>query len=201
MAVACLVATARVSGPRLEVAGRRQPLTVPPGTERIPVVRVEVAPATTPAELAAHRDALVEVIRSATRGASGIQIDFDARRSERGAYADLLRAVRAALPRGTRLSITALASWCLGDRWLEGLPVDEAVPMLFRLGSDGPEVRARLAAGEDFTADVCRGAYGLSTDERPPKMRRGRRVYMFHDRRWSEDAYARARERRAEGER
>jgi hypothetical protein len=31
---------------------------------------------------------------------------------------------------------TALASWCEADGWISGLPVAEAVPMLFRMGPD-----------------------------------------------------------------
>ena len=32
------------------------------------------------------------------------------------------------------LTITALASWCDGDDWIDGLPVADASPMLFRMG-------------------------------------------------------------------
>ena len=46
------------------------------------------------------------------------------------------------------LSITALASWCAQDRWMEGLPVDETVPMLFRMG---PDATRRTPASRAFT--------------------------------------------------
>ena len=64
----------------------------------------------------------------------GVQIDFDATLSERDAYRALIHDVRKRLGPATPLSITALASWCIGDDWLNGLPVDEAIPMLFRMG-------------------------------------------------------------------
>jgi hypothetical protein len=44
---------------------------------------------------------------------------------------DVLRAVRATLPAGRELSMTALASWYDTERWLGAAPVDEVVPMLF----------------------------------------------------------------------
>ena len=40
-------------------------------------------------------------------------------------------AMRAELPDTSLLAMTALASWAMGDAWLEGLPVDAAVPMAF----------------------------------------------------------------------
>ena len=92
------------------------------------------------------------------------------------------------------ISITALASWCLGDRWLEDLPIDEAVPMLFRMGTDEEPVRAALARG-DFHDPRCRFSYGLATDEPLPALRPGRRLYLFHPNAWTEPAYTRFRHR------
>ena len=76
--------------------------------------------------------------------------------------------LRKALPSGTPVSITALASWCVGDPWLEKLPqgtINEAVPMLFRMGPDGPNVASFLDGGNEFRVAACRGSMGLSTDE------------------------------------
>src|SRR5262249_59556332 len=64
---------------------------------------------------------------------SGVQVDFDAVESERPFYRDLLTRLRPKLPPTTSLSIPALASWCAADAWLDGLPIDEAVPLLFRI--------------------------------------------------------------------
>ena len=196
--VACLVATARITGRRLDVQGRRQPLRMHAGTVLVPVVRIEVSEPTVPEDLESLREALVAVLRAAAHGAPEIQIDFDTRRSERPFYGRLLRDLRTALPARTRVSITALASWCLGEPWIEGLPVDEAVPMLFRMGPEGAAVRAHFARGGDVALDVCRGSYGLSTDELGIRLRPGRRIYLFHPRRWTESAFERARRRLAE---
>jgi hypothetical protein len=183
-ACAYLVSTARVSAGRLLVEGRRQPLQVSAQSRRIPVLRIEVSAGTRPEDLAAHRAALVQLVENMGHGADWVQIDFDARRSERGFYRDLLNDLRRALPPSTHISITALASWCGDDPWLAGLPVDEAVPMLFRLGRDAALIRAQLARGRDFREPLCRGAYGLSTDEPFVALRPGRRVYLFHPRAW-----------------
>jgi hypothetical protein len=97
-----------------------------------------------------------------------IQIDFDATVSERPFYTALLSAVRRNLPVSMPLSITALASWCIGDPWLESLPagtIDEAVPMLFRLGPDAADVITFLHSGKEFPVASCRASLGLSTDE------------------------------------
>jgi hypothetical protein len=58
-------------------------------------------------------------------GISGIQVDFDATASERRFYRELVIDLRRLLPDSVPLSITALASWCLDDNWISGLPADE----------------------------------------------------------------------------
>jgi hypothetical protein len=118
-------------------------------------------------------------------GTVGTQIDFDARSSDRSFYGDLLRDLRRRLPSGVALSITALASWCMEDDWIAGLPIDEAVPMLFRMGPGDAEVRRRLRRGQDFTDPACRLSAGVSTDEPMPRLHYGRRVYIFHPRPWT----------------
>ncbi len=97
---------------------RLQPLKVPSDSVMMAVVRIE-------------SDNAVKAITELTRisGVKAIQVDFDAKATERGFYRDLLNDLRRQLPESMALSITALASWCLGDNWLPELPVDEAVPM------------------------------------------------------------------------
>ena len=108
-----------------------------------------------------------------------MQIDFDATRSQRAFYANVLSEVRKRIPEDTRLSITALASWTLFDNWLDSLPVDEAVPMLFRMGADGENVRRHLRSGGDVRAEPARRSLGVSTDEPLPRLPAGRRVYVI----------------------
>lgn len=100
-------------------------------------------------------------------------------------YRDLLVGLRSELPPRIHLSMTALASWALGDAWLDGLPVDEAVPMLFRMGADDRVVRRLVEAGEDFAPVVARRSLGLAIDEPRPAVPSGRRIYLFNPRSWS----------------
>lgn len=164
---------------------RRQPLQVPPGTSLTVVMRIEVERGTALGDT--QRSELQRLItgQAAQQGARSVQMDFDARVSERPFYRALLNDVRAALPSGTRLSMTALASWCLYDDWLAGLPVDEVVPMVFRMGADRAAVRSELARQGDFLNPRCRQSVGFVTDEPVPALPAGRRVYWFNTRSWS----------------
>jgi hypothetical protein len=112
-----------------------------------------------------------------------LQIDFDARRSERAWYREFLERLRADLPADLPLEITALTSWCQGDRWTNGLPAADAVPMLFRMGP------GEGYAGGDFRNEMCRGSVGVSTDELPRAILRGRRLFVFNPLPWTEEAY------------
>jgi hypothetical protein len=122
---------------------------------------------------------------------SAIQIDFDAASSEREFYRSFLHDLRAQLPDTVPLSMTALASGCAGDRWLRDLPVDEAVPMIFRMGADDRTIKTMLAGGEDFREPLCQRSYGVAIDE-PVEMKRdpSRRIYIFNNHSWSESSIA-----------
>ncbi|HEV2761630.1 MAG TPA: DUF3142 domain-containing protein, partial [Pyrinomonadaceae bacterium] len=165
--VAFLARTLRLRGDEVSVHRRAQPLKVAAGVKLMAVVRVESdrsqTPHMSPAQRAAAVAAVVEVFD--TPSLRAVQIDFDATVSERDFYREFLHDLRRRSPARLALSITALASWCTYDDWLEGLPVDEAVPMLFRMGADERQVRARVEAGEPFRAPLCRQSLGVSTDE------------------------------------
>src|SRR6185295_17828478 len=117
-----------------------------------------------------------------------VQVDFDATATERDFYRQLLKGLRGKLPPSTALSITALASWCKGDNWLEDLPVDEAVPMLFRMGVEQKQFLSQLAAEEKFIATPCQASVGVSTDEPLAQFPSVQRLYVFNPRPWSPDA-------------
>ena len=187
--VAFLAQTITVSDGASIVSPRRQPLNVSPATRLAAVTRIE-APG--PASLSRDRiDALVAAIARTSQlpQVTAVQIDFDATRGQREMYRRLLFAVRAALPRRIPLSMTALASWCLQDAWLDDLPIDEAVPMLFRMG---PEEQAHRAAWQGRFTGICASAIGTSLDE-PLPYRSARRLYVFNPQPWTADAAAAAR--------
>lgn len=158
---------------------RFQPLQVPPGTAVIAVVRLEGAGAPPGLDAAG-----VEILKAAALPRiRALQIDFDALASERAWYAGLLKLVRSRLDAAIPLTITALASWCLGDPWIRNLPVGDAIPMMFRMGTrESIDFR-------DYSLSVCRSSLGISTDEAAPRLPHGRRIFVFHPGPWTPEAY------------
>ena len=125
-----------------------------------------------------------EILKAATvQGVQALQVDFDARLSERDWYRTLLQDLHSKLKPSMPLSITALASWCDRDNWVDGLPVSDAVPMLFRMGAGEPKDT------REFRAGACLASFGISTDELPADLPHGRRLFVFHPRAWDENAY------------
>lgn len=162
---------------------RQQPLRVPPSTALIAVVRIEtpnryIIP--NPSEIASGISSI-----AGSRGVKALQIDYDARSSERPFYRALLAELRKRID--LPIGITALASWCDGDRWLSGEPISEAVPMFFRMGPNESKSMA-------VYADACRSSIGLSMDEawpeqRPAGLRNDSRIYVFNPHVWTESDY------------
>lgn len=187
--VAFLARTIRLRGEETVVKPRLQPLKFAPGTELTAVARIESEAA---ALSRAQLDEIISAIEPLTqlKGVRAIQIDFDAKASERMFYREFLETLRRKTPAQMRLSITALASWCEDDNWLSGAPIDEAVPMLFRMGPDRDEIRRRLAAGRPLRASLCRNSLGVSTDEPLPKGFRSNveRLYVFHPQSWTAES-------------
>ncbi|MBK8175033.1 MAG: hypothetical protein IPK66_07145 [Rhodospirillales bacterium] len=191
--VAYLAKTLVLRNDTIEVRQRRQPLALSRGIWLAPVVRIEVARKSSPALSAEQSERVArEVLALVRPGTPAVQIDFDAARSQRAFYSGVLTVVRARLPSGTRLSITALASWALFDTWIDALPIDEAVPMLFRMGADTADVRRRLGDSGAFRAVLARSALGISTDETFAPLPAGRRVYLFSPKTWTPAATAAA---------
>jgi hypothetical protein len=128
-----------------------------------------------------------------------VQIDFDALKSERTFYRHLLEAVRKRLPDGMPLSITALASWCLGDHWIFDLPLDEAVAMMFQVGRERHNIMVDFASRttEPFNSSGSyRQGVAFSTSEPDLQestlaaLRRSNvaaaRIYLFNPHSWTE---------------
>lgn len=173
------------AGAIAEQRGRRFPLLTAPGRPApIATVHIEIDQNQPLLWSVALAEQVVAAAIATTRGASQVQIDMEVRQSQRGALLDVLRGVRAGLAPGTTLSMTALASWCDTEHWLDDAPVDEIVPMLFRMGRAAGRLRARLMAGGDFAQARCRTAVGISLDS-PIPVPTGRRVYIFNPRPWN----------------
>ncbi len=174
---------------------RHHPLLVPPDVKVVAVTRIESQRSKDqrPTLSASQTARVTQLIRKSLElpNVSAVQVDFDATTSEREFYRSLLQELRTALPDETPLSITALASFCVGDRWIKDLPVDEAIPMAFRMGTDSVKIRAMLADGHDFRGELCQRSYGIALDE-PLSARFDptRRVYVFNSRSWKESDLA-----------
>lgn len=186
--VAFLAKSILLSSDDAVIRPRLQPLQLAEGTKVIAVTRIETDRDQKPSLSAKQRETVSRAITAMASlpRVSEIQIDFDATQAERAFYRDLIRDVRRGLPPGVRLSITALASWCMSDDWLSDLPIDEAVPMLFRMAGDGKQIVTRLNAGDDFKSEPCRQSYGLSLDEERPRLFPARKLFVFNPNAWTE---------------
>ncbi|MBS1956553.1 MAG: DUF3142 domain-containing protein [Cyanobacteria bacterium SZAS-4] len=195
--VAYLAATIKVKKSKVTCINRHQPLQVPPGTYMMPVVRIESDGTLSESNNQSIISEIVSLLpRYLNPRVRGFQFDFDARKSERVWYKKFLIQVREVLPQEIYLSMTSLASWCLGDDWISGssLPVDEVVPMFFEMGADNKPVAVLLNQGNTFGHSYQ--ALGIS--DKDPAMNRliGKsvagilkpvpRVYMFSRTPWNQ---------------
>ena len=71
---------------------------------------------------------------------------------------------------------------------MDGLPVDEIVPMAFRMGADDSDAMTDAVEAGNLQVAACRGSIGFSTDEplHAKAPLRAQRVYLFNPRSWSE---------------
>lgn len=177
-------------GHTVQVRPRRQPLRLATNTWLMAVVRIETAPDfTTTANTVAETASAIAVVAQQPN-VRAIQVDFDAIASQRAFYAAVLKQLRPQLPPGMPLSITALVSWC-GDRsWLHSLPIDEAVPMFFRMGGTAATRAITPKSSTRLYEPLCSGSVGISTDETWPTIHSGERVYVFLPGSWTKQDIA-----------
>jgi hypothetical protein len=189
-AVAYLATTVVLRGETVFLTPRHNPLTLPKGTRLMAVAHVEVDRNDPPVVSDAQARDFAETLAALHRNLPGesLQIDFEAKSSQRAFFVKAVAALRRRLPDAT-LSATALSSWCLNERWTESLAVDEVVPMFFRMGPDRRRIRQYFADGGDFRAANCRTSIGVATDELPHALPPDRRIYAFSPRRWNAETY------------
>jgi hypothetical protein len=193
--VAFLAATINISSINVNVHRRHQPLLYAPHHYLMPVVRIETDRKNPPIFSDDQVNLLVAQIMQIAPdpNSHGLQIDFDATKGQRDSYKRLLTKLRKSLPLEMPLSITAIASWCAGDYWLNDLPVDEVVPMYFDMGVS-ESVRWQYYQYISDNAQLigttkckCNSALGLSTSEAVPlkaSQYRNKRVYFFSTHPW-----------------
>lgn len=187
---AVVVETLLFHGEAVQRRPRSRPLVLNRDARVVPVIHIESR-----AGVAAHysvtqREAVIAAVHAHTASASAgrIQLDFEAPGRQREAFIALVAEVRAALRADTRLSVTALASWCGEGGWLGRLAADEVVPMLYRLGPAQAWWRERWGSHRGALDPRCRAqALGASMQEPPPAelLASYARVYWFNERNWS----------------
>lgn len=190
--VAFLAQTLTLENDEVRFTPRRQPLLVTENTYLTAVTRIETIrkAESRPTYSPEQTERIVQLVTNTLDrpNVRGIQIDFDAVVSERAFYRRLVDELRQKLPTGTPLTMTALASWCVGETWLDEMNVDEAIPMAFEMGADTERVRSYLKKGKDWTVPLCTNSYGLSVDEPSIEgIKPDRRIYYFKNSQWREE--------------
>lgn len=196
--VALLTGVLRLQGDCLQLNRRTQRLAVSNLAKTIAVVRIECDESRPPTLSKNQRQELVHKISEAVsrHHANAVQIDFDAKLTERDFYKEMLKDLRNALPAEKGISITALASWCFDDRWLSSLPVDEVVPMYFYMGADEQIILKRLKKGfvpygeHEATGLLANGTVtkAAAVDRKLRSRLCKQRVYLFCARSWTRQA-------------
>lgn len=153
---------------------RTKDLVCPKETLRFPSFRIESVSKIDPEYEDSAIEGICQTIKQYFRAHSEcqrmVQIDFDATQSERELYKRLLAKLRQTLlssqnTSDVKISITALASWCLKDKWMQNLDVDEIVIMLFSLGPDKEDILTLLKDNNLDTGNKASTAIGISANE------------------------------------
>jgi hypothetical protein len=187
----------------VSAAPRRVPVRIAPETYQMLVIRFDYREdARSPVAFSQkQRQLAVKMVAemAALAKPRALQIDFDAPRSARPFYRQVLSDVRERIGPDVFLSMTALVSWCDSSQsWMAGLPVDEVVPMVFRMGQAAQSVVTMLTRGGQFPFPACRESVGVEmfrgqVPEDALRPRKGQRGYFFLDfDKWSANYIANA---------
>ncbi|CAN5271296.1 hypothetical protein BH10CYA1_BH10CYA1_36740 [soil metagenome] len=167
-----------VRGSSVSFRPRTQKLKLAKGTQTVPVFRIESlrgegAPGTVSRSDARLPDVTAAdfVVKTITNRlqelppSNMVQLDFDALADERIFYTAILKKLRRHLPKNSKISITALGSWLLGDRWLRDGDADEVVAMLFSIGADKKNILNRVQSQQLNSGTDAKLALGISANE------------------------------------
>jgi hypothetical protein len=157
-----------LSGDTIRERPGARPRALAAGTEVTPVVHVELDLLRPAASLRAASPVIVEAMQKAAQATTSgwVQLDLEARPSQRADYRALVVEIRRVLPAQVQLSVTALAWWCRSPAWLDGLAANEVVPMFFKMGRDGETMRDLVARAPAALHPLCRsGSAGFSPQE------------------------------------
>ncbi len=190
--VAFYAGTITFSGSETIFQPRLQPLAINPEVPVISVIRIvnKENSQLSNDQLLSAVDLIVKICSQ--QGRSSCQIDFDVKSSEINFYKKLILKTRDGLPKSIPLSITTLTSWCHLGSWVDNLPINEAIPMFYRLGPDEYLIRHDLVGESFMKAKNCQKAIGISTDEPIPQSKylKNRRIYIFNPHSWTVEDFS-----------
>ncbi len=188
--VAFLVGRVTLTDGSVLVKPRIQTIKVGTGTYMMAVVRIETNRQKPPIFSDEQLETLVVRVTEllSIKSVQALQIDFDARQSERSFYRRFLQVLVKRIPSSMPLSITSLASWCLRDPWIKDLPCNEIVPMFFSMGKDRKRMLSLLKSDYGLAKGPLTNSIGLSIDE--PDVLAGlpalsKHIYLFSSKGWN----------------
>lgn len=180
---------------------RKKELICPDSAKTNPSFRIEavkyIDPEFKESAIATICDTIKIYLKGHKHSLNMVQIDFDAGPSQRSFYKQLLKELRTTLGAETKISITALTSWCLSDRWMQDIDVDEIVIMLFSLGKNKDETLALLDLDQLDTGNDAKTAIGISANEPDTNQKlkelgiidEAQKLYIFQSLPWTKNRY------------
>ncbi|MFL6656704.1 MAG: hypothetical protein ACJ8GW_01430 [Massilia sp.] len=179
-----------LSGATVRQRAGAMPRQLAAGTLVTPLVHVEIDPLQPVPNLHAASPQIIKAMQSAAAATTSgwVQLDLEARPSQRVDYRTLVQDLRRVLPPSVQLSVTALAWWCRSPAWLDGLAADEVVPMFFKMGREGAALRKVIAQQPSLLHPSCRtGSAGFSPQEpfAPAVVARYTHTYWFDYHGWT----------------
>lgn len=199
-----------VRGSSVSFRPRTQKLKLAKGTQTVPVFRIESLrgegmPGTVSTSDArmpdlSAADYVVKTIVSRLKElppSNMVQLDFDALEDERPFYTAILKQLRRELPPDSKISITALGSWLLSDRWLQEGDADEVVAMLFSIGADKKNILDRVQKQDLDSGANAEMALGISANEADTNkilfaahlQNQFDKLYIFNSHPWTKDRF------------
>jgi hypothetical protein len=200
VAVAYYAGTIMLGRENATLTSRQNKLDLRGDAVAFPVFRIQNAHSEEPASSeswSAAKRLICEYVQK--HGKSIIQIDCDAGLHDRHGYKRFLTELKSALPKDSCLSITALASWCLADKWLQTVPADETVAMMFSLGKRRNETISVLARDGLSPGNRAVESLGIAVNEEETTqkvkelgcIKRASRIYVFSPLGWTKRRYER----------
>lgn len=169
----------------LYVNYRTHQIIIPNNIKSFPIIRINNFSS---AEMfSKHVNKIEAFILSICSGHDHCELDFDARESEYNNYINLMNNIKNKLPK-TKISITAPASWCYPKSWINNLPIEYAVPMVYRLGKDEKTIKNGDVSPLFISNPLCLENIALANDELDfnfKKYIKNKNIYLFNSENWN----------------